>query len=174
MTVKLFALSILLLASVARADSLTEIQIIKQLKQGAVLPLAPTVGDQLADNLIAAQLTYISYTQFEPDSLQLSIDSVLKAISLYVWPGGPTAITSEQAEPIVWEQSMIAIDTRVSVSISPTSIDFGPTPITTPEPSTLLLLFFPLLALRHCARVKFVALAADLPRGGSEGISTLH
>ena len=137
----LFALAVVLtFASAVPADSLSQGQIFQELKQGA-LPLGPGVGNQLAKNLIDAQLTYISYTQFEPDSLQLSINAVLKAISIYVWPGGPTAITSQQEEPIVWAQSEIAIDTRVSVSLSPTSIDFGEQPIvSTSEPSTLLLL----------------------------------
>ena len=38
-------------------------------------PLAPSVGNQLAKNLLVAQAA-APYTQFEPDSLQLSIDAV--------------------------------------------------------------------------------------------------
>ena len=75
-----------------------------------------------------------------------SIAAVLKAISIYDWLGGPTLITDAQAEPIVWLQSNIAIDTNAGVSLDPTSIDFGSTPVVTPEPSTLLLLL-PLLGL---------------------------
>ncbi len=129
---------LLLLVFAGRADSLTETQIAGQLEQG-VIPLAVGVGDELALNLLNAQLLNISYTANEPTSLQLSIDSVLKAISIYVWPGGPTLITDQQSEPIVFAQSEMAIDTNTGVSLSPTSIDFGPTPVVTPEPSTILL-----------------------------------
>ena len=132
-------LLLLILTGVSRADSLTETQVAQQLEQG-VIPLASGVGDVLANNLLAAQLANISYTANEPESLQLSIDAVLKAISIYVWPEGPTLITDAQSEPVVWWQSETAIDTRASLSLSPTSIDFGDTPISTPEPSTLLLL----------------------------------
>ena len=134
-------LVLLILAGGIRADSLTETQVAQQLEAG-VIPLASGVGDILANNLLTAQLANISYTQFEPESLQLSINSVLKAISVYLWLGGPTLITDAQSEPVVWWQSETAIDTRVSVSLSPSSIDFGDTPVSTPEPMTMLLVVF--------------------------------
>lgn len=141
-------LLLFVLAGVSRADSLTEAQISAQLEQG-VIPLAAGVGDTLALNLLDAQALNIIYTANEPTSLQLSIDAVLKAISIYVWPGGPTLITSEADEPIVFEQSRMAVDTGASVLLTPSSIDFGPTPITTPEPSTLwMLLPLALIGLR--------------------------
>jgi hypothetical protein len=71
----------LLVPAIARADSLSLGQIAQELKQDAVIPLAPSVGNQLAKNLLAAQAA-APYTQFEPDSLQLSIDSVLKTIGV--------------------------------------------------------------------------------------------
>jgi len=139
---------LMFLVSGAWADSLTESQIAGQLEQG-VIPLAVGVGDELALNLMNAQIVNISYTANEPTSLQLSIDAVLKAISIYDWLGGPTLITDAQAEPIVWAQSNMAIDTGASVSLTPTSINFGNTPISTPEPSTLwMLLPLALVGLR--------------------------
>ena len=140
-------LLLFVLAGVSRADSLTEAQVAAQLEQG-VIPLAVGVGDELALNLLNAQVLNISYTANEPTSLQLSINAVLKAIGIYDWLGGPTLITDAQSEPIVWAQSNMAIDTNTGVSLDPTSIDFGSTPISTPEPSTLLLLLPVLIAAR--------------------------
>src|ERR1700757_4478430 len=107
----------LTIPAIVRADSLSLGQIAQELKQDAAIPLAPSVGNQLAKNLLAAQAA-APYTQFEPDSLQLSIDAVLKAIGLYAFPGGPTMITDELAEPIVWQQSRIAIDDRLTVGFT--------------------------------------------------------
>src|SRR5437763_915193 len=106
----------LAVASAARADSLTEAQVAAGLTARSPLLLGPSVPDTLATNLLNAQAANLSYTAFEPDSLQLSIDAVIKAIGLYVWDGGPTTITSAQAEPLVWVQSNIAIDDRLTVS----------------------------------------------------------
>ena len=66
-------LGLLAVPAIARADSLSLGQIAQELKQDAVIPLAPSVGNQLAKNLLAAQAA-APYTQFEPDSLQLSVD----------------------------------------------------------------------------------------------------
>jgi hypothetical protein len=137
----------LLVPALACADSLSLGQIAQQLKQDAVIPLAPSVGNQLAKNLLAAQAA-APYTQFEPDSLQLSIDAVLRAIGLYAYPGGPTMITSELAEPIVWDQSWVAIDDRLTVSLTPGNLDFGSQPVATPEPAGWILV---LTGLRACA-----------------------
>lgn len=145
-------LLLLVIAGVSRADSLTETQVAQQLQSGAVIPLASGVDDILANNLLAAQLANISYTANEPTSLQLSIDAVLKAIGIYVWPGGPTQITDAQNEPIVFVQSEMAIDTGAGVSLSPTSIDFGSVPVSTPEPSSALLLLLPLCGLVFLTR----------------------
>src|SRR5690349_10447927 len=73
-------MGLLTVPAIARADSLSVGQIAQELKQDAVMPLAPSVGNQLAKNLLAAQAA-APYTQFEPDSLALSIESVLRAIS---------------------------------------------------------------------------------------------
>ena len=114
----LLAVSLLGIASVARGDSLSVGQIAQELKQDAAIPLAPSVGNQLAKNLLAAQAA-APYTQFEPDSVQLSIEAVLRAIGLYASPGGPTMITDEASEPFVWIQSRIAIDDRLTATLTP-------------------------------------------------------
>src|SRR5947207_12297023 len=139
-------LGLLTIPTIALADSLSLGQIAQELKQDAVIPLASSVGNQLAKNLLAAQAA-APYTQFEPDSLQLSIDALLQAIGLYVWDGGPTTITSAQAEPLVWVQSNIAIDDRLTVSITPGSLDFGSQPVATPEPEAWILILTGLVAL---------------------------
>jgi len=87
-------LGLLTIPAIARGDSLSLGQIAQELKQDAAIPVAPSVGNQLAKNLLASQAA-APYTQFEPDSLQLSIDAVLRAIGLYAYPGGPTMTTSE-------------------------------------------------------------------------------
>jgi hypothetical protein len=73
-------IGLLTIPAIARADSLSLGQIAHELKQDAVIPLAPSVGNQLAKNLLAAQAA-APYTQFEPDSLQLSIDAVRRCDS---------------------------------------------------------------------------------------------
>ena len=145
-------LGLLTIPAIALADSLSLGQIAQELKQDAVIPLAPSVGNQLAKNLLAAQAA-APYTQFEPDSLELSIESVLRAISLYAWEGGPTTITDESAEPIVWAQSRIAIDDRLTVSFTPESLDFGSQPVVTPEPTEWILMLAGLVAfvIARCA-----------------------
>jgi hypothetical protein len=140
-------LGLLTIPTITLADSLSVGQIAQELKQDAVIPMAPSVGNQLAKNLLAAQAA-APYTQFEPDSLQLSIDSVLRAIGLYAYPGGPTMITDEASEPVVWEASRIAIDDRLTVSFTPGSLDFGSQPVATPEPAGWILL---LTGLGACA-----------------------
>src|SRR5258708_660673 len=79
-TMLLFSV-LLLAAGVVRADSLSANQVSQQLDSGAVIPWASGVGRELADNLLPPKAA-ASYAALEPDSLQLSIDSVLKARSL--------------------------------------------------------------------------------------------
>jgi hypothetical protein len=142
MKIRLSLLLVLLLAvaSAARADSLTEAQVAAQLTANSPLLLEPGVADTLATNLLSAQAANLSYTAFEPDSLQLSIDAVLRAIGLYVFPGGPTEIVNEQLTPIPFLQSEIAIDDRLTVSITPGGLDFGSQPVATPEPEEWILI----------------------------------
>ena len=68
-------LGLLAVPAIVRADSLSLGQIAQELRQDAVLPLAPSVGNQLAKNLLAAQAA-APYTQFEPDSLRHSVCQV--------------------------------------------------------------------------------------------------
>ena len=72
-------LGLLASPAIACADSLSEAQVGAELTANSPLPLAPGVADTLANNLLDAQAANLSYTAFEPDSLQLSIDATLKA-----------------------------------------------------------------------------------------------
>jgi hypothetical protein len=73
-------LGLLTVPTITLADSLSLGQIAQELKQDAVIPLAPSVGNLEAKNLLAAKAA-APYTQFEPDSLQLSIDAVRRCDS---------------------------------------------------------------------------------------------
>lgn len=138
----LFGMAIL--APESRADSVNVASVAAELDAGTVLPLAGGVDRQLASNLIQAQTQAWGKQWFE-GSLELSIESVLRAITFYVWPGGPAEITRYDA-PGVWIQSHIAIDPRLTVSFGPAAIDFGEQPVVaTPEPDVALLLLLALV-----------------------------
>ena len=128
-------LGLLALPILARADTISDVA--GKLDTDTVIPLASGVDLELAGNLLQAQ-ALASYAS--PLSLNLSVEAVLKAISLYTFPGGPALITSETDEPIVWAQSRIAIDPQATVSLNPPSLDFGSQPVTTPEPEAWVLL----------------------------------
>jgi hypothetical protein len=98
---------------------------------------------ELAGNLLTAQ-TLVDYAS--PTSLDLSIQSVIRAIALYDFPGGPKFVT-ESCCPAVWAQSTIAIDPNASVSLSASSLNFGEV-VVTPEPGTGLMLLAGAFLLR--------------------------
>jgi len=127
----------LLWAVTTQADSIPQGQIAQELKAESVLPLGPSVPNQLAGNLLFAQ-AQVTYSSLE--SLQLSMESVLKAIGLYVWEGGPSSITSETAEPLVFLQSRIAINPALTVELSTSNLYFGEQSVTVPEPTILTFL----------------------------------
>lgn len=136
--VAILILLMILLAPESRGDTLQVSQISAALDAGTPIPLAQGVDTQLAFNLVTAQNKAWGRDWLD-GSLTLSIESVLKVISLYVWDGGPTLVTNQQEFPIVWLQSRIAIDPRLSGELSPASINFGEAPvdpISTPEPAT--------------------------------------
>jgi len=125
-------------AVATRADTIPMGQICQELRTDSPLSLGPSVPSQLATNLLWAQ-SQVQYGSLE--SLNLSIESVLRAIGLYVWVGGPTSITSASAEPLVWLQSTIAIDPSLTVGLSPSSLYFGSkeVPVSTAEPTPFTL-----------------------------------
>lgn len=131
----LLMLGMALLAPTSRADSVPVSQVAAFLEGNSSLPLAVGVGGELAQNLLSAQVEEWGAV-WQTGSLQASEDAVLRAIQLYVWPGGPTMITSEQAEPVVWAQSRVAIDTRLSVTLDPPVVDVGSARV--PEGGTLV------------------------------------
>jgi len=135
----LLLFSMAILAPESRGDTIKQADIASELDQESVLPLAGGVDVQLANNLIQAQNAAWG-KQWLDGSLELSIESVLKAIGLYVWDGGPTEITKDQTEfQVVWIQSHIAIDPRLTVGFDTAAINFGEQPVVTPEPRVLLL-----------------------------------
>jgi len=142
---KPLAIAVLLFsASVAQADTILTKQVAQEIKQDSVLSMTAGVSLELASNLIAAQAA-------SPwlDSLDLSIAAVLRAITLYDYPG--TKSLTEDCCVAVWAQSKIAIDPAASVIISPAALYFGEVPVTTPEPEIGLLVLvggFALLAVK--------------------------
>jgi hypothetical protein len=136
--VAILILLMILLAPESRGDTLQVSQISAALDAGTPIPLAQGVDTQLAFNLVTAQNKTWGRDWLD-GSLTLSIESVLKVISLYVWDGGPTLVTNQNEFPIVWLQSRIAIDPRLSGELSPASINFGEVlvdPVGVPEPAT--------------------------------------
>jgi hypothetical protein len=146
-------LALLLFGPSVNADNVSDLA--SYLTANSALPLGPGVADELAGNILFAQAT-APYAALESDSLSLSIASVLRAISIEVFPGGPSEILDQADTPIPFIQSTIAIDDRVSVQLSfngvviepGNGLDFGsvivgssrssPTLImNTPEPSTI-------------------------------------
>jgi hypothetical protein len=135
---------VLFLAGSARADMLTEKQIAQEIKQQSALSLHQNVAYFWADNLLAAQNPSVcDYCSFEPDSLQLSINAVLKAIGIEQSVGFTFCNLTNCILPN--NQSMIAVDDRVITGISPAFINFGEVTVSTPEPMTIVLLLCGLL-----------------------------
>ena len=133
---------LLCFAPAARADSLMPslTNVASYLQANSALPITQQADLQLSRNLLTAQAVP-SCTYCGSNSLLLSENAVLRAITLYVWTGGPTSISSATLEPVVWTQSTIAINPDATVSLTPTSLDFGKElVVSTPEPSLLLLL----------------------------------
>jgi len=141
-----FVVNLLLGLASAKADSLTVAQVTQELKQGSVLTLRNDVAQDFAENLLAAQQPGVcSYCAFEPDSLQLSINAVLKAIALEKSFG--LKFCDDFNCQIAWDQSTVAIDDRVSIGFTPSALNFGEVPVSTPEPSVIVLLLVALVYL---------------------------
>jgi hypothetical protein len=157
-SLRVWALSLLALVMLivtntcdAHADSITDIE--STLTSDSTLPLGPGIAQELAQNLWDAQLA--SPYSWETDSLVLSITAVLRAIALEQSLAGATAIDSPALEPLPFLQSTIAIDDRVSVSITPPSIDFGPQLVEIPEPGLFLLTVAGLVAVGFLCHLRF-------------------
>jgi hypothetical protein len=142
----LLLLGMALLAPESRADSVSVNAVASYLDDNSALQLAGGVDAQLAINLIKAQ-TLAWGSQWQVGSLLASEDAVLKAITAYIWPGGPTTVTKDQDYFwLVWAQSRVAIDTTLTVGISTDSLYFGEQPVvSTPEPDVALLLLLGLV-----------------------------
>ena len=142
----LLALACLILACNAKADSVRpQLQdVASYLQNNSVLPISQQADMQLARNLLLAQ-SLAPYGG--PLSLELSQDAVLRAISLYLFPGGPSCVCSETVMAGPWIQSRIAINPDATVSVDPSAIVFADTLVATPEPSVLVLMVLGSLVL---------------------------
>ena len=142
MLIGLALLSCAILSPGAKADS---VQVVAQeLKSASALPLRQNVQSMWATNLLYAQAAP-ACTYCGTVSLELSIESVLRAISI---EAGWLTFCNLQNCDIANLQSTVAINPDASVSLTPSSINFGEVPVTsTPEPTVLVLLALGLLAL---------------------------
>lgn len=130
---------------VARGDTLSLAQVTYQINSSSPLKLRDDVSQDFAENLLAAQLPGVcSYCANEADSLQLSIDAVIRAIGLDKRLGKDHYCDDSNCS-IAWGQSMIAIDDRAVVGLS--AIRAAEVSVRTPEPSIILLLLAGLTSL---------------------------
>jgi hypothetical protein len=121
MKLVLGALLLFIAPAAALADS---VQVVAQdLRALSPVPFRFGVARDLAENLLLAQ-SEASYTS--PESLQLSIESVIRAIGIE----GTSYVGFADVNPITWEQSEIAINPEAHVTITVTP---------TPEPSVWML-----------------------------------
>jgi hypothetical protein len=144
----LLAIGLLGIASISRGDSLSPQlhDVASYLASNSVLPITQQADMQLARNILIAQAAPGCF-YCGPESLLLSEQSVVRAISLYVWQGGPSIISSASVEPVVWLQSEIAINPNATVSLTPSVINFGEVPVvSTPEPAVWILMLMGLMA----------------------------
>jgi hypothetical protein len=132
----IIAMSLLGIASISRADSIPVGQIAKELKTESVLPFAGGVAIGLAKDMLQAQAA-ASYGG--PVSLELSIESVLKAIGIEAQFGW-LVVGGQSTDPIVWSQAMLAVDPNATVSLTPDAINFGEVAVATPEPEVWILM----------------------------------
>jgi len=138
----LLAVGLLGIASISRADSLSPQlhDVAIYLASNSILPITQQADMQLARNLLTAQGA-IACTYCGAESLQMSEDSVLRAISLYCcWDGSPVLISSESLPPGPLLQSRIAIDPGATVVVTPSALYFGEVPVATPEPEVWILM----------------------------------
>lgn len=150
--------AILLCACQAQADTITQVQ--QMITDNSLLPLAPGMALDLAQNLMTAQADS-SYAASEPDSLALSETAVLRAIMLEGTLFGVTEIVYDPAS-LAWLQSEIAIDDNAGVSISingvpcnpdgDCTINFGK--VLVPEPEEIIMSLVGLDALLVLAWLK--------------------
>jgi hypothetical protein len=116
-----------LLLFVAPAVTLADsVQVVAQdLRALSPVPFRYGVAQDLAENLLVAQ-SEASYAS--PESLELSIESVIRAIGIE----GTSYVGFANVNPITWEQSEIAIDPNAHIVITPGNV-------ATSEPSVWIL-----------------------------------
>ena len=117
--------------------------------------IVPTISDELSDESglsnnitmpLAKNIWYAHettpYALVESDSLQLSIDSTERAIFDWQTLGVPWSVVVISSET--------AIDDRVSLTITPSSLNFGDVPINVSEPAPLALIILGLIGVFTC------------------------
>jgi hypothetical protein len=119
------------------------------------IPFRYGVAKDLAQNLLTAQ-SLASYAS--PESLELSIESVVRAIGIDELTFHSGFVGFADVDPITWLSSTIAIDPGATIVITPDALDFGEVPVATPEPAGWILMLMGLTAFtlwrRGFARVR--------------------
>jgi hypothetical protein len=153
LAVSLLGMATLALPTVARCDSLNTIA--SELRALVDIPFRYGVAQDLASNLLIAQ-SEASYAS--PESLELSIESVVRAIGIDEDTFHSGYVGFANIDPITWIQSNIAINPDAHIVITPERLQFGEVPVVTPEPAGWILMLMGLTAFtlwrRGFARVR--------------------
>jgi hypothetical protein len=151
-------LAFALLPAVAQADSINTVA--SELRALVDIPFRFGVAQDLAGNLLLAQ-TQVAYAG--PESLELSIEAVVRAITL----DGTPYVGFADYDQFTWAQSTIAIDPGATVGITPNALYFGSEivqesgQVPVPESSVLVLLCFGLVLLVFAGLFRFVPVATQ-------------
>jgi hypothetical protein len=135
-------MAMLALPTVARCDSLNTVAY--ELRSLVDIPFRFGVARDLASNILTAQ-TLVSYAS--PESLELSIESVVRAIGIDELTFHSGYVGFANVDPITWLSSTIAIDPGATIVITPDALDFGEAPVATPEPAGWILMLIGLAAV---------------------------
>jgi hypothetical protein len=156
-TLLLFVVPAVTHADTIHSISMPEIVTVsKEITAGSDLPLRGDMSRDLAENLLIAQADpSCSYCGI--DSLNASIQSVDRAIWLESLTPSNGPYCNDNNCSLVWTVSTIAVDPNLTLSFTPSSLNFGEvvvgttwtgspgSSVPTPEPSTLTLAFLGLI-----------------------------
>jgi hypothetical protein len=153
-------LAFALLPAVAQADSINTVA--SELRALVDEPFRFGVAQDLAGNILLAQ-TQVTYAG--PESLELSIESVVRAIGIDEATYHAGYVGFSNVDPIAWLSSTIAIDPGATVGITPNALFFGSEivqesgQVPVPESSVLVLLCFGLILSVFAGLFRFAPVA---------------